>query len=279
MFVFVEIGIVAPEFFGNSYISYSISGHESELLDNFNLEFDIRVSREGQTSIIMFTSNLVPMMIDFFAVGLRSGKLEMSMDLGSGTFGETAAKSLMVDQWYHISATRTGQTVIADYGNPNDTLNFVSPDLSDRLNVQGAFYVGGIAASVRTLAFSRTAYQTGFSGCIDNITLTSNASVGNILSNATISGVNVGSCFAHACNATPCLNGGRCVPDGASFHCDCLSGTFGPLCGNLSSPCENSPCAEGSECVITSSGFRCACNLLQAGQHCNIGSYHFVYYS
>lgn len=46
----------------------------------------------------------------------------------------------------------------------------------------------------------------------------------------------MGSCSAQACVTPNRANGGTCVSDGASFHCECPSGVIGPLCGNLMDP-------------------------------------------
>lgn len=80
------IGIIAiaPECFGDSFVDYSITGRESEILRDFLLEFDLQVAEARQTAIIMFMSNTIPAILDYLAIGLRAGKLKMQMNLGIG---------------------------------------------------------------------------------------------------------------------------------------------------------------------------------------------------
>lgn len=264
------IGIVAAEFFGDSYVDYSISGRESEILVDFLLEFDLRVAEAGQKAIIVFMSNTVPMMVDYFTIGLRQGKLEMQMNLGSGDNGSTDRTELDVDRWYHISVNRTTRDAVLSVDGVETFSLFVRGEF-DSLNVQRHFYAGGVPSTIRSAVYTMTQFESGLIGCIDNITLTGTTSIGNIINDDAPDGANVGSCFAHPCDSSRCANGGTCVPDGANFHCECRAGVFGPLCGDLVDPCASSPCAAGSTCVSTTTSFRCACGLLQAGPRCEDG--------
>ena len=269
---FSVVGIIAPEFFGDSYIDYIITGHEEKLQSNFVLEFDLRVGEASQTAFIVFASDGSAVIRDYFAIGLREGKLEMQMNLGSGANEANARVNLEIDQWHHIFVNRTGLEarlfvdgeLIIDLFVPGD---FVS------LNVQDHLYVGGIPPALRAFGYNQTGFSSGLVGCVDNITLTSSELLENILNDDELDGANIGSCFAHPCEALPCANGGTCVPNGANFQCSCPPGVFGPRCDDTVEPCASSPCADGATCVVGSRGFRCVCALLQAGPLCRDGKH------
>ena len=66
------------------------------------------------------------------------------------------------------------------------------------------------------------------------------------------------------CDPNPCVNGGTCVPNGASFTCTCPVGFTGPQCETTIVPpenaCDPNPCVNGA-CVLDSNdlGFTCTC--------------------
>ena len=57
----------------------------------------------------------------------------------------------------------------------------------------------------------------------------------------------------------PCKNGGTCVDDLNSYHCDCASGYTGATC-QLSDFCASGPCKHNSTCANTGTGFSCTCS-------------------
>lgn len=262
------VGIIAPEFFGDSYVDYIITGFEKELENDFVLEFDLHVGQAGQTAFITFLSDFSSVIRDYFAVGLREGKLEVQMNLGEGVSEATARTNLEIDQWLHIFINRSEEEARL-YVNGVLTIELFVPGDFKSLNVRDHLYVGGVPPVLYSFASNQTEFSSGLIGCVDNITLTSSATSENILSDDKLDGANVGSCFAHPCEAEPCDNGGTCVPDGANFHCSCPPGVFGNLCDDTVDPCAASPCADGATCVINSGGFRCVCTLLQAGPFCS----------
>ncbi|KAH9499805.1 hypothetical protein Btru_077859 [Bulinus truncatus] len=75
------------------------------------------------------------------------------------------------------------------------------------------------------------------------------------------------------CEENPCLNGAACVNTSsrnttgtglsASFHCQCLNGWTGKVCGVRQEPtCDLSPCVDGGTCIPapgTDDGYVCRC--------------------
>ncbi|KAM9447401.1 protein HEG isoform 1-T1 [Salvelinus alpinus] len=75
-----------------------------------------------------------------------------------------------------------------------------------------------------------------------------------------------------ACEPSPCLNGGECLPYGVTgFTCDCLSSWTGPTCNEDVDECESGPCPSDSTCVNTRGSFSCECRLgldMEHGRDC-----------
>eukprot|EP00063_Salmo_salar_P054399 XP_014029234.1 PREDICTED: protein HEG-like isoform X2 [Salmo salar] len=78
-----------------------------------------------------------------------------------------------------------------------------------------------------------------------------------------------------ACEPSPCLNGGLCLPYGVTgFTCDCLSSWIGPTCNEDVDECESGPlgpCPSDSTCVNTRGSFSCECPLgldMEHGRDC-----------
>ena len=66
------------------------------------------------------------------------------------------------------------------------------------------------------------------------------------------------------CLSSPCLNGGSCVDDVGSYHCNCLNEFAGrhcehPLQVQARSGCESEECSQDSICVKDDHGLQCVC--------------------
>ena len=70
------------------------------------------------------------------------------------------------------------------------------------------------------------------------------------------------------CQASPCLNGGVCRPQGgSSFSCECADFYSGALC-DQGGPCTVKPCLNGGICVNNGNSNRCICPNTFNGPNC-----------
>jgi len=51
------------------------------------------------------------------------------------------------------------------------------------------------------------------------------------------------------CESNPCLNGGTCVDDVASFRCVCPDGYYDKFCASKINECFSNPCQNNARCV------------------------------
>ncbi|XP_077974758.1 IgGFc-binding protein-like [Styela clava] len=75
------------------------------------------------------------------------------------------------------------------------------------------------------------------------------------------------------CQPNPCLNGGRCTPDGfGGYSCACFRFYSGKNCEiEPIQPCQPNPCLNGGRCTPDGeSGYSCACFRLYSGKNCEI---------
>ena len=177
-------------------------------------------------------------------------------------------------QWHHVGLERFGSsaeiTVDARYRGQG-----VSPGSSDLLNLDTPhLYLG---AEVRPWAGAQDPRQ-GFVGCIDDPQIdgtslplrhTDTTAVASLTRLAHIISLCQSSLQPPGvCGALPCLNGGTCEEQGASFICRCHPRFQGSRCELDSNPCASSPCLNNGHCVNIENTYRCECPARVTGPRC-----------
>ncbi|XP_064094852.1 fat-like cadherin-related tumor suppressor homolog isoform X3 [Macrobrachium nipponense] len=252
-------------FKGKSYAQYSL---RNPIERHFTFSLWFRTLHPYGN--IMFTAGR----IDYSILELQNGELHYRWDLGSGE--GLVAVSLRVDdgQWHHVGLERFGSTaevtVDAMYRGQG-----VSPGSSDLLNLDDPYlYLG---AEVRPWAGAQDPRQ-GFVGCIDDpridgtslpVSHTDSTTVASLTRLAHILPL----CQAAlqppgVCGSLPCLNGGTCEEQGASFICQCHPRFQGSRCELDSNPCASSPCLNNGHCVNIENNYMCECPARVSGPRC-----------
>ncbi|CAF1386001.1 unnamed protein product [Rotaria sp. Silwood1] len=87
-------------------------------------------------------------------------------------------------------------------------------------------------------------------------------------------------CDQRPCDPNPCLYGGRCLPYGNTFQCQCPPQYTGRCCELLfvttaaPNPCSSQPCLNGGTCSPTSAtAFICTCSPSYYGRCCELRNY------
>ena len=78
------------------------------------------------------------------------------------------------------------------------------------------------------------------------------------------------------CHLNPCLNGGTCLNEESSFHCECADGWTGLKCAQkipspeLATNCldSNFECKNGGSCVLRDDEYKCECAPNYNGPNC-----------
>ncbi|XP_030628115.1 protein eyes shut homolog [Chanos chanos] len=213
---------------------------------------------------------------DFFALGVRSGRIIHKFNLGSGV-GTIVSDRL--NRRIHIHTVRFGRHLRTGWlkvdGQKNKT--GVSPGELTGLNIFSQLYVGGYSEFTPELLPVGGRFQNSFQGCIFDLQFRTRRdgkfrAPGDPEGHPE-SGRSMGQCGVSPCGLVRCQNGGTCVDSGSTVYCRCSFGWKGALCSERVSVCdlEHIPppsCSHGSTCVPLPAGYTCLCPLGTAGQFC-----------
>eukprot|EP00118_Oscarella_pearsei_P002875 m.12012 g.12012 ORF g.12012 m.12012 type:complete len:1882 (+) comp23764_c1_seq1:56-5701(+) len=273
-----RIGIVAPEFSGDSYVAYQING--VEIQRKFILSFEMRIAQPDQHSLIVFLGDNLPSVPDYFVLTLQDTALTVTVNCGEGREGATA-RNVQIDEWHHVvieadplksmaSLTVDGSRELFSIVDAGGNGSCFRNSTFQSLDVGNTFYIGGVKTALRETVRAVRTFDTGFIGCVANLTFSGETGTDLIGADDSPTGADVGSCLAHPCLASPCDNNGTCVIQGAVFQCDCQPLFVPPLCKFKQDPCDPNPCdPTNSICRAVNGNFRCLCNLGITGTYCN----------
>ncbi|CAL1526179.1 unnamed protein product [Lymnaea stagnalis] len=173
---------------------------------------------------------------DFFALELLDGHLYLILDMGSG-----------------IKKIQASRSTVSD-GNPHDVYfefadnkgfisvdgikeQFSSPRISDRFDLHGHLYVGGIGPEINVTSLPRElwAVMLGLSyiGCLQDLVVNGNQvdliAAAKLQNKSTV----MGYCtkLEAQCSSHPCNHQGKCIEGWNRFTCDCrATGFVGTVC-------------------------------------------------
>uniref|UniRef100_A0AAR2KS92 Protein eyes shut homolog n=1 Tax=Pygocentrus nattereri TaxID=42514 RepID=A0AAR2KS92_PYGNA len=213
---------------------------------------------------------------DFFALGVRNGRILHKYNLGSGV---ATIFSDRLNWRMKIHTVRFGRYLRNGWlkvdGQRNKTGS--TPGHLAGLNTFSQLYVGGYSEFTPEMLPVGSRFKSSFQGCIFDVLFRTRAD-GKFRApgepeGQPVSGRSVGQCGVTPCSLVHCQNGGTCVDSGSSVYCQCVLGWKGALCSERVSFCdaEHAPppsCARGSTCVPLPNGYTCQCALGTAGQFC-----------
>ncbi|KAG1930353.1 neurogenic locus notch protein [Pimephales promelas] len=278
------VNITRPRFSGldesgySSYVAYpSIPsmGHFYEF--HLKLTFANNVSAL-RNSLILFSGQKGQGISgdDFFALGVRNGRIVHKYNLGSGL---ATIISERLNPRIKIHTVNFGRYLKNGWlkvdGQKRRTGTSTGPLVG--LNTFSQLYVGGYEEYTPELLPAGSRFQNSFEGCIFDLLFRMRRD-GKFQppggpEGRPESGRNVGQCGVDPCNLVFCRNGGTCVDSGSSVYCQCVFGWKGALCSEKVSFCDaehipSPSCARGSTCVPLPDGYTCQCPLGSAGLFC-----------
>ncbi|XP_058507232.1 protein eyes shut homolog [Solea solea] len=213
---------------------------------------------------------------DFFALGLKNGRVIHRFNLGSGV---ATIVSNPVNHHVSVHTVTFGRSKKTGWLKVNGQRNRTgsSPGPLVGLNVFNQLFVGGYNEYTPELLPLGSRFHQGFQGCISDVQFRTRKdrpfkALGQPAGHPAF-GRSVGQCGVTPCVHIHCGNGGTCVDSGASVYCQCPFGWKGALCSETVSVCdvEHSPpplCARGSTCIPLPNGYTCQCPLGTVGPYC-----------
>ena len=214
------IAIAVPYFTGQSHIAYDTL---SNVYATTSLTLEIRpFSPDGLLLYNQQTNG-----VDYIALLLRDGRVELWYNLGSGAATISSRTAIELDTWHTIEVYRSGASgqLIVDGTLPvtgSSLGHFTGLQLGDPL------YIGGVSELASGNLPPQIRVVSGYEGCIGSV---SSDTVSLLLISDAISGVGVEEC---PCLTSECLNNGACfveTSNGSSGqYCVCSLPFTGETC-------------------------------------------------
>lgn len=209
--------------------------------------------------------------LDFIAIAMRDGWVELWYELGQGAVTITSRSAVSLGEWHSIEVYRSGRDgeLMVD---GTLAVTGTSPGSFTMLQLSSDLYVGGAPMPV-TLPVELRALSW-FNGCVREIrTRGVPSSTLDLIADA-ISGQGVSECPAvDVCDATTCSNEGTCMNTVDSFVCECLPGFTGSRC-EVDLCAVSSPCLNNGVCYVEVGGsLQCNCSAPFTGPTCTERKY------
>ena len=249
----------------NSYLSYN------SLQNAFAITvIKVEINPNASTGLILYNGQ-VNNGLDYIALLLRNGFVELHYDLGFGPTTIVSNSTISLQEWHIIEVWRNGPQGQLIVDNLIPAVGAVSQ--GTMLQLGDSLYLGGVRQYF-TLPVELD-IETGFNGCIRMLTVSS-ADVPISLISSAIDGAGIGECSnVLACLNDPCQNGATCSNTNfdSSFSCSCLAGFTGATCDTIVTDCADPfYCSNGGECfpVLTDNVLvdNCECSLPFEGETC-----------
>lgn len=208
--------------------------------------------------------------LDFIAIAMRDGRVELWYDLGQGAVTITSRTPVSLNEWHSIEVYRSGRAGELMVDDTPAVLG-TSPGSFTMLQVNSDLYVGGAPMPVSLPIELRG--LSWFNGCIREIRTQVPSSTVDLTADA-ILGQGVSECPAlDICNATTCSNEGTCTNTVDSFVCECVPGFTGSRC-EVDVCAVSSPCLNNGVCYAEVGGIlQCNCSAPFTGPTCTERKY------
>nr|XP_037874357.1 basement membrane-specific heparan sulfate proteoglycan core protein isoform X3 [Bombyx mori] len=272
--------IAYPAFTGSAFLAINAPPPSRSM----KMSLKIRAATPVTDGIIMYCAESSRGYGGFTSLTVRNGRLEFRYDLGSGSTPVvlTSDRPLPANQWIDIQIARLADSVSMKINlvrsferrldRPAESLRFETP-----------MFVGGVDDST-VVVNPNAGVSGGFSGCIKDVVLNSNA----VDINSSIKSSNIQECNTYdrgdiqASESCQCENGGSCSTE--STNCICPPGYTGSYCETRIAsylmsppppvnPCSLHPCRNGGTCKPDRNSWMnhtCDCPLGYAGASCQM---------
>ena len=241
----------------------------------FNLSISVRP--EKPDGLLLYSEQFANHTGDYISLGLSSGRVVFTLELGGGAVVLTSEQTITVGEWHLIEIFRVKhQARMRVDDGPTEVSGASSRPKFVGLDLHEPLYVGGLPHNLNLkdkllVARSGGLSTVGFSGCISLFRISNRRF--ELMKDA-LEKVAIGRC--ETCLGSPCANSGTCREDvhqQRGYECVCPVGFSGTNCQLTGGTCYSGACGHrGGLCVEdkAAKSFRCQCPFGSGGARCEL---------
>ncbi|CAH1773592.1 unnamed protein product [Owenia fusiformis] len=212
--------VMVPEFNGRSYLVQPLKG-------KFARHIDLEVWFLAKTSngMLLYVGQQPDGKGDFLSLNLVNGHLQFRFDLGSGHANITSSSRIPLNVWHRVQLDRNNRKGSISIDGGPKAVGSAGGNLKD-LNLGPDLYIGGFKSKNQLSPDSGV--TTGFNGAIQRVYV-NGRQIDDLVKGA-IEKELITPYVGPPCMASPCLNGGVCVPIMNEAKCKCPMKFTGDRC-------------------------------------------------
>lgn len=253
-----EINIVTPSFNGASFLSHALPTPQSA---EFNYSFALLTS--DTHGLILYVTQSDSQ--NYVALGLESGQVTLYLRMESGPIELRSEVNTSDSQWHVVQLQVSSHGASLQVDSETESVSISGGPVIDNSTL---VYVGGLP-DFSSLPHDVT-QSMGLVGCLHDRAAKGQSVELAVVDHE---GRDIGQCTQPVCPYIQCQNGAECsdLSEEPGFRCECLPFYSGTYC-EISLPfCDPNPCLFGGQCMEEEATFSCHCPLGRGGRICEEG--------
>ncbi|XP_060515918.1 agrin-like isoform X3 [Cylas formicarius] len=207
---------------------------------------------------------------DFVSLSLVNGFVEFKYNLGHGPVIMRSQDKIELGNFHKVVVKRYNRDGLLKLDDADDVAAQASGSMK-ALDLKTDTFVGYVLTN-HTRVFENIGTDKGFEGCIKKLKIgRQEIELHMYRHEMVLETKGIRDCSRHACETSPCVNGGKCVEMDDLYRCDCPPRYSGKFCETIDDPCVSNPCVFGAKCKsYDQEAYICQCKSGRTGKRCEI---------